>query len=175
LPKCSRYGEAEAQGEGAETGRFDRDANAMRPGPGLSLAREEALGRAVGDSTPCGARPQLARTALYGLPRRYDTGRENPMDPIRRPIHPRIQRRRDLAASINFPAELEEAFAKFSRPGGLAVLKIISREVVRHDACTLTVDAIAELADIDRNVVKVALRTAKAEGLIKDRAGSSGA
>jgi hypothetical protein len=96
------------------------------------------------------------------------------MDPIRRPIHPRIQRRRDLAASLNIPAGLEEKFAKFTRPGGLAVLKIISGEVVRHGVCTLTMDAIADLASIDRSVVKVALRTAKAEGLIKVERGQTG-
>jgi hypothetical protein len=96
------------------------------------------------------------------------------MDPIRRPIHPRIQRRLDLAASLNIPAGLKEKFAKFTRPGGLAVLKIISREVVRRGACTLTVDAIADLAGIDRSVVKVAIRTAKAEGLIKVERGQTG-
>jgi hypothetical protein len=79
----------------------------------------------------------------------------------------RIRRRRNLAASLNIPAGLEEVFVKFTRPGGLAVLKIISGEVVKHGSCTLTVDAIADVAGIDRSVVKVALRTAKAEGLIK--------
>jgi hypothetical protein len=84
----------------------------------------------------------------------------------------RIQRRRNLAASLNIPAGLEEAFVKFSRPGGLAVLKIVSGEVVRHGACTLSKDAIADLAGTDRTAVKVALRTAKAEGLIKVERGS---
>jgi hypothetical protein len=55
---------------------------------------------------------------------------------------------------------------KFVRPGGLAVLKIVSGEVVRHGACTLTVDAIADLANIDRSVVRITIRTAKTEGLI---------
>jgi hypothetical protein len=96
------------------------------------------------------------------------------MDPIRRPIHPRTQRRRDLAASLNFPAELREAFAMFSRPGGLAVLEIISREVVRHGACTLTVDAIADLASIDRSVVRITIRIAKAQGLITVERGRTG-
>jgi hypothetical protein len=59
------------------------------------------------------------------------------MDPIRRPVHPRIQRRRDLAASLNTPAGLEEKFARFTE-SETAVLKIISGEVVRHGACTLT-------------------------------------
>jgi hypothetical protein len=84
------------------------------------------------------------------------------MDPIRRPIHPRIQRRRDLAASLHIPPELG---AKFTA-GERAVLKIISGEVVRHGACTLTKDAIADLSSVSSIVVKVALRTAKAEGLI---------
>jgi hypothetical protein len=79
----------------------------------------------------------------------------------------RIQRRRDLAASLNIPAGLEEKFAKFTRPGGLAVLKIVSGEVVKHGSCTLTIDAIADLAGTERTAVRVALRTAKAEGLIK--------
>jgi hypothetical protein len=94
------------------------------------------------------------------------------MDPFRRPRHPRIQRRHDLAAALNIPAGLEEKFAKLSRPGGLAVLKVISGEVVKHSACTLTMDAIAELVGVDRNMVKVALRIAKAEGLIKVEQGS---
>src|SRR5271166_5593233 len=87
------------------------------------------------------------------------------MDPIRRPIHPRIQRRRDLAASLNFPADLGETFSKFTN-GERAVLKVVSGEVVRHGACTLTKDAIADLSSVSSIVVKVALRTAKAEGLI---------
>jgi hypothetical protein len=90
------------------------------------------------------------------------------MDPIRRPIHPRIQRRRALAASLSIPAGLEEKFAKFTE-GELAVLKIISREVVRHGACTLTKDAIADRCSFNSNVVTTALRTAKAEGLIEVR------
>jgi hypothetical protein len=88
------------------------------------------------------------------------------MDPIRRPVHPRIQRRRDLAASLNIPAGLEEKFAKFTE-GERAVLKIVSGEVVKRGACTLTWDAIADLSTITRRVVRTALRTAKAEGLIK--------
>jgi hypothetical protein len=96
------------------------------------------------------------------------------MDPIRRPIHPRIQRRRDLAASLNIPAGLEEKFAEFPRPGGLAVLKIISREVVRHGDCTLTMDAIAQLASVERSVARRMLHIAKAEGLIKVERGRTG-
>jgi hypothetical protein len=85
------------------------------------------------------------------------------MDPIRRPIHPRIQRRRALAASLHIPPELG---AKFTE-GELAVLKIVSDEVVRRGACTLTRDAIADLSTITRRVVMTALRTATAEGLIE--------
>jgi hypothetical protein len=82
------------------------------------------------------------------------------------PINPRSERRRDLAAALSIPAGLKEKFAKFVRPGGLAALKIISGEVVKHGACTLTKDAIADMAGTDLTAVKVAIRTAKAEGLI---------
>jgi pimeloyl-ACP methyl ester carboxylesterase len=51
------------------------------------------------------------------------------MDPIRRPIHPRIQRRRDLAASLAIPAGLEGTFRKFARPGRIAAV-ILSVGVV---------------------------------------------
>ena len=83
-----------------------------------------------------------------------------------RPVHPRVQRRRALAASLNFPADLRETFGKFT-DGERAVLKIISGEVVRHGVCMLTKDAIADLSSASITVVKIALRTAKAEGLIK--------
>jgi hypothetical protein len=87
------------------------------------------------------------------------------MVPIRRPIHPRIQRRRDLAASLNIPAGLEEKFAKITE-SRRAVLKIIADEHTRHGACTLTKAAIADLSGTSSPLVKVALRNAKAEGLI---------
>jgi hypothetical protein len=77
----------------------------------------------------------------------------------------RTQRRRNLAASLNIPAGLEETFAKFTE-GELAVLKTISGKVVRDGACTLSKAAIADLAGTVSTVVKTALRTAKAEGLI---------
>ena len=85
--------------------------------------------------------------------------------PTKLGLHPRIQRRCDLASSLNFPADLRETFGKFTN-GGRAALKIISGEVVRHGACTLTKDAIADLSRVSFTVVKAALRTAKAEGLI---------
>jgi hypothetical protein len=88
-------------------------------------------------------------------------------------VHPRIQRRRDLASSLNFPADLRETFGKFTE-GERAVLKIISGEVERHGACTLTKDAIADLSSVSYPVVKTALRTAKAEGLIKVERGQTG-
>jgi hypothetical protein len=84
------------------------------------------------------------------------------MDPIRRPIHPRIQRRRVLAASLHTPLELDAKFTDSER----AVLQIISGEVAGHGACTLTKDAIAALSCTSRAVVKVTLRAAKAAGLI---------
>jgi hypothetical protein len=95
-----------------------------------------------------------------------ETAELNPTKFIRRPVHPRIQRRRDLASSLNYPAGLRETFRKFT-DSQRAVLKIISGEVVRHGACTLAVDAIADLSTISRRVVMTALHTAKAEGLIK--------
>jgi hypothetical protein len=82
------------------------------------------------------------------------------------PIHPRVERRRTLAASLYIPTELSETFGKFT-DSQLAVLKIVSGEVVRHGACTLTQNAIGALSAAGHTVVKVALRTAKAEGLIK--------
>jgi hypothetical protein len=85
------------------------------------------------------------------------------MDPIHRPIYHRILRRRALAASVHIPPDLG---AKFSE-GELAVLKIICGEVVKHGACILTMDAIADLSTISRRAVVTTLRTAKAEGLIK--------
>jgi GAF domain-containing protein len=66
--------------------------------------------------------------------------------PTKLGLHPRIQRRRDLASSLNFPADLREKFGKFT-DSERAVLKIISGEV-------------------GYAVVKAAPRTAKAEGLI---------
>jgi hypothetical protein len=89
------------------------------------------------------------------------------MDLIRRPVHPRIQRRRALAASLHIPPELG---AKFTE-GEMAVLKAIADRHVRHSACTLTRDTIADLSGTGRGTVKTALRTAKAEGLIEVRQG----
>jgi hypothetical protein len=88
-------------------------------------------------------------------------------------VHPHIQRRRDLASSLNFPADLSETFGKFTE-SERAVLKIISGEVVRHGACTLSKGAIANLSSVSSTVVKVVLRTAKAEGLIKVERGRTG-
>jgi hypothetical protein len=78
----------------------------------------------------------------------------------------RIQRRRDLAASLSYPAELRETLGKFT-DSRRAVLKVISGEVVKHGACTLTLDAIAGLSCNIRSTVKKTLHTAKAAGLIK--------
>jgi predicted transcriptional regulator len=89
------------------------------------------------------------------------------MDPIRRPIHPRIQRRRDLAASLNIPPDLGVKFTEGER----AALQIISGEVAKHGACTLTKDAIADRSNIHYRVVARAVRAAKAEGLIEVRQG----
>ena len=79
-----------------------------------------------------------------------------------RPVHPRVQRRRALAASLHIPPELG---AKFT-DGQRAVLKIVCGEVVKHGACTLKWDAIANLSSVTPGVVTTAIRTAQAEGLI---------
>jgi hypothetical protein len=80
-----------------------------------------------------------------------------------RPVHPRVQRRRALAALLNIPPELG---AKFS-DSGRAILKIVCDEVVRRGACTLPWDAIADLSSTSPTPVARALHTAQAEGLIK--------
>jgi hypothetical protein len=88
------------------------------------------------------------------------------------PVNPRIEQRRVLAASLNIPAGLREKFVKFTWPGEIAVLKIISGEVVKHGACTLTNAAIADLSSTSRSTVQNAVHTAEAEGLIKVEQGS---
>jgi hypothetical protein len=93
-----------------------------------------------------------------------DPSEPGPLARIRQ-LHPRTQRRRALASSLNFPADLRETFGKFT-DGERAVLKIICGEVVRHGACTLSKDAIVDLSSASSTVVKVAIRTAQAEGLI---------
>ena len=54
--------------------------------------------------------------------------------------------------------------APYSIPPRLATALIRPSD---HGACTLTKDAIADLSSVSYPVVKTALRTAKAEGLIK--------
>jgi hypothetical protein len=76
--------------------------------------------------------------------------------------HHRIQRRRGLANSLHIPAELATPFTE----GEMAALKIIA-EHVRCGACTLARDAIAFLSCTSRTVVKDAIRTAEATGLLK--------
>lgn len=79
-----------------------------------------------------------------------------------RPVHPRVQRRRALAASLQIPPELR---AKFT-DSGRAILKIICGEAVKYGACTLQWDAIADLSSTSPTSVWTAIRTAQAEGLI---------
>jgi hypothetical protein len=93
-----------------------------------------------------------------------------PIDLIR-PVPPRIQRRRDLLASFNIPVGLRKTFIKFTE-AETAVLSIISDEVIRHGACTLTNAAIADLSGTSRSTVQDAVHTAEAEGLIKVARGS---
>jgi hypothetical protein len=74
-----------------------------------------------------------------------------------------FQRRRDLANSVHIPAELASPFTE----GELAALKIIADEHVRCGACTLARDTIASLSCTSRTLVKDAIRTAEAAGLVK--------
>jgi rhodanese-related sulfurtransferase len=96
-----------------------------------------------------------------------DKPADGPINLIRYRIHPRIQRRRALAASLHIPLELGAKFTDSER----AALQIISGEVAKHGACTLSKDAIAALSCTSGTVVKTALRTAKAAGLIEVRQG----
>jgi hypothetical protein len=93
-----------------------------------------------------------------------------PIDLIR-PVPPRIQRRRDLLASFKIPVGLKKTFIKFTE-AETAVLSVISGEVIRHGACTLTNTAIADLSSTSRSTVQDAVHTAEAEGLIKVEQGS---
>jgi hypothetical protein len=89
------------------------------------------------------------------------------MDIIRRPIHPRVQRRRALAASLHVPPELGSKFTE----GEMAVLKVIADKRGRHGACTLARDAIGDVSGTSRWTVERAVCTAAAEGLIEVRQG----
>lgn len=60
------------------------------------------------------------------------------------------------------PAKIAAAFTM----GELAALTVIGRQVQRHGACALPIDAIAALAGCSRTVVKGALRAARLIGLI---------
>jgi hypothetical protein len=91
-----------------------------------------------------------------------------PMDIIRRPVHPRVQRRRALAASLHIPPELGSKFTE----GEMAVLKVIADKHGRHGACTLTRDAIGDASGTSRWTVERAVSTAAAEGLIEVRPSS---
>jgi hypothetical protein len=67
-----------------------------------------------------------AHCGALGTGRESTDGRRTcltgPMDPIRRPIHPRIQRRRDLAASLHIPPELGASFTESETPSEAAEL-----------------------------------------------------
>jgi hypothetical protein len=102
-----------------------------------------------------------------------DEDEEDPLGRIRQ-LHPRIQRRRDLVASLNYPAELREKFGKFT-DSELGALKIISDEVIRRGACTLTKDTIANLSCASIAVVKVASRSAPPRLMGSSRSSGPGA
>jgi hypothetical protein len=83
------------------------------------------------------------------------------MDPIRRPIHPRIQRRRDLAASLHIPPE---PGAKFTE-GEFAVFKIVSGR--SRQAQRLHADLGRHRRHVHHHSPRGDDRDPKAEGLIK--------
>jgi hypothetical protein len=89
------------------------------------------------------------------------------MNLILRPIHPRIQRRRALAASLHIPPELGSKFTE----GEMAVLKVIADKRGRPGGCMLTRDAIGDVSGTSRWTVERAVCTAAAEGLIEVRRG----
>jgi hypothetical protein len=86
---------------------------------------------------------------------------------LRPRVHPRLQRRRELAHSQHIPAELASPFTE----GEMAVLKIIADEHVRCGACTLSKDAIGALSSTSHTVVKCAIHNAETAGLIKREQG----
>jgi hypothetical protein len=69
-----------------------------------------------GDQTSLGT--QWQRIAALRLRKGERMDDDDPAEPGRlariRQLNPRIQRRRDLASSLNFPADLRETFGKFT-------------------------------------------------------------
>jgi hypothetical protein len=74
-----------------------------------------------------------------------------------------MERRRSWAASGRLPPKLAARFTLAEQ----AVLAVIAVEVVRKDACTLTLEHVAALAGVCRTTVKNALREAVSLGLIR--------
>ena len=116
-----------------------------------------------------GGQSQHLMAATY---RRYGNGRRGPwtttnlLNWIPWPASGTIPAYYAVASSLPRSASRQGSRRRSTNSPELAVLKIISVEVVRHGTCTLTKNAIADLSCTSSTVVKVAIRTAKAEGLI---------
>jgi hypothetical protein len=100
-------------------------------------------------------RPSLPK-AVSGPPR---AARKHPRSPDRQAS---LERRRRQATSGAMPPALAAHFTT----GELAALSVVAREVQRHGACVLCVDAIAGLAGVCRRTVQNALGQARRLGLI---------
>src|SRR3712207_3697634 len=74
-----------------------------------------------------------------------------------------LERRRRWAASGALPPSLAARFTLAET----AVLAVVSAEVRRHGACTLTVGHIAALAGVSETTVRNAVREARALGLVQ--------
>jgi hypothetical protein len=124
----------------------------------LADAEAEALSEAL-------AARRRAFAAGVGLPvpkavfAALRPARSPPRSPDRRRS---IERRRRQAMSGVVPSKIAAGFTQ----GENAVLTVIGRQCQRGGACTLHIDAIAALAGVCRTVVKNALRSARAGGLL---------
>src|SRR3982751_6225805 len=73
-----------------------------------------------------------------------------------------MERRRRWAASGALPPALAARFTLAET----AVLAVVTAEVLRHSACTLTVGHVAALAGVSETTVRNALRAARGLGLL---------
>src|SRR4051812_19140719 len=74
-----------------------------------------------------------------------------------------IERRRRWAAAGRLPPRIAAHFTT----GEQATLAVVAVEMVKRNACTLAIGAVAALAGVSESTVKRALRQARALGLIK--------
>jgi hypothetical protein len=94
---------------------------------------------------------------------------KSPAKPVQRRLGSRprtdasMERRRRWASSGAMPPQLQARFTLAES----AVLAVVAAEVVRHGACTLTLDHIAALAGVSRSTVKNAMRQGAVLGVIR--------